>query len=241
MQADERVALVHTSFRYVNEAGQITDDGPQRLDAPQLGDAAALAILVTLVRGLSRNEARPHGHDDQRCRDKRRQHVENAGMANAIDEETGDERPQHVGDGPAQGDHGVVGGAPLRPADAAHHGLQRQAEHLVREAHDEGHQAEHHEVAEEGRQQQHRHHGHAARDHRQVRWRTVGVTADDDGQGGGAEGKQRNDDAHGKLARSQVQCVQRHQHAAAAETNLAEQAHQYDEVERHGSGITKSR
>ena len=49
MQADERVALVHTSFRYVNETGQITDDGPQRLDNPCVGNCLDTLLHEFLV------------------------------------------------------------------------------------------------------------------------------------------------------------------------------------------------
>jgi glycosyltransferase involved in cell wall biosynthesis len=49
MEADGRVALVHTSFRYVNEAGRITDDGPQRLDNPCVGDCLDVLLREFLV------------------------------------------------------------------------------------------------------------------------------------------------------------------------------------------------
>jgi len=49
MKADEGVALVHTSFRYVNEAGQMTDDGPQRLSNPCVGHCMDALLHEFLV------------------------------------------------------------------------------------------------------------------------------------------------------------------------------------------------
>ncbi len=49
LEADDRVALVHTSFRYVDEAGRITDDGPQRLDNPCVGDCLDVLLHEFLV------------------------------------------------------------------------------------------------------------------------------------------------------------------------------------------------
>jgi len=49
MEADDRVALVHTSFRYVNEEGQLTDEGPQRMDNPCVGDCLDVMLHEFLV------------------------------------------------------------------------------------------------------------------------------------------------------------------------------------------------
>ena len=49
MKTDDRVAVVHTSFRYVDEAGQITDQGPQRLDNPCKGDCLDVMLHEFLV------------------------------------------------------------------------------------------------------------------------------------------------------------------------------------------------
>ncbi|MEX0774303.1 MAG: glycosyltransferase [Phycisphaeraceae bacterium] len=38
LNADAQIGLVHTGFRYVNEAGEMADDGPQRVDNPCHGD-----------------------------------------------------------------------------------------------------------------------------------------------------------------------------------------------------------
>ena len=49
LEAQPRVALVHTSFRYVNEQGRITDDGPQRLNNPCVGDCLDTLLDEFLV------------------------------------------------------------------------------------------------------------------------------------------------------------------------------------------------
>lgn len=49
LNADEKVGLVHTSFRYVNEQGVITDDGPQRLANPCVGDCLDTLLNEFLV------------------------------------------------------------------------------------------------------------------------------------------------------------------------------------------------
>lgn len=49
LKADSNVALVHTSFRYVNEQGRITDDGPQRLNNPCVGDCLNTLLHEFLV------------------------------------------------------------------------------------------------------------------------------------------------------------------------------------------------
>jgi len=49
LQNDPGVALVHTSFRYVNEAGRMTDDGPQRLDNPCVGNCLDVMLREFLV------------------------------------------------------------------------------------------------------------------------------------------------------------------------------------------------
>ncbi|MEX2213434.1 MAG: glycosyltransferase [Phycisphaeraceae bacterium] len=49
LQAQPDVGLVHTSFRYVNEASEITDDGPQRLDNPLTGDCLDTLLHEFLV------------------------------------------------------------------------------------------------------------------------------------------------------------------------------------------------
>jgi glycosyltransferase involved in cell wall biosynthesis len=46
---DPRVGVVHTSFRYVNEAGDITDDGPGRPENPCVGDCTATLLDEDLV------------------------------------------------------------------------------------------------------------------------------------------------------------------------------------------------
>jgi glycosyltransferase involved in cell wall biosynthesis len=66
-----RIGLVHTSFRYVDEAGTITDDGPQRPDNPCVGscvDALLWEFLVIFSSVLVRRSvveaaarAEPHG------------------------------------------------------------------------------------------------------------------------------------------------------------------------------------
>ncbi len=49
LKADSTVALVHTSFRYVNEQGRITDDGPQRLNNPCVGNCLDTLLHEFLV------------------------------------------------------------------------------------------------------------------------------------------------------------------------------------------------
>lgn len=46
---NENVGVVHTSFRYVNEAGDITDDGPQRVNNPCVGDCLDTLLDEFLV------------------------------------------------------------------------------------------------------------------------------------------------------------------------------------------------
>lgn len=47
--SDPKVGVVHTSFRYVNEAGEVTDDGPGRPDNPCVGDCTATLLDEDLV------------------------------------------------------------------------------------------------------------------------------------------------------------------------------------------------
>lgn len=49
IRMDDQVAAVHTSFRYVDKAGQPTDDGPQRLDNPCAGDCAAALLREDVI------------------------------------------------------------------------------------------------------------------------------------------------------------------------------------------------
>lgn len=49
MDADANVGVVHTSFRYVNEQGEYTDAGPQRLDNPCVGDCLDVLLNEFLV------------------------------------------------------------------------------------------------------------------------------------------------------------------------------------------------
>jgi glycosyltransferase involved in cell wall biosynthesis len=49
LEADPTIGLVHTSFRYVNEAGTFTDDGPQRLDNPCVGSCVDVLLREFLV------------------------------------------------------------------------------------------------------------------------------------------------------------------------------------------------
>ncbi len=49
LQANDKVGVVHTSFRYVNEAGELTDNGPQRVDNPCVGDCLDTLLNEFLV------------------------------------------------------------------------------------------------------------------------------------------------------------------------------------------------
>lgn len=49
VQNDERIGVVHTSFRYVNERGELTDDGPQRPDNPCVGDCLDVLLNEFVV------------------------------------------------------------------------------------------------------------------------------------------------------------------------------------------------
>jgi glycosyltransferase involved in cell wall biosynthesis len=71
MEFDPRVGVVHTSFRYVDEAGAFKDEGPQRLDNPCVGaclDVLLREFLVVFSSVLIRRavvdqaaQAEPHG------------------------------------------------------------------------------------------------------------------------------------------------------------------------------------
>ena len=49
MEGDTNVAVVHTSFRYVNDSDQFQDDGPQRLDNPCVGQCVDKLLDEDLV------------------------------------------------------------------------------------------------------------------------------------------------------------------------------------------------
>lgn len=49
MRADESVVVCHTSFRYVNDHGTFTDDGPQREDNPCVGRCTRKLLEEDLV------------------------------------------------------------------------------------------------------------------------------------------------------------------------------------------------
>ena len=49
LHADPAVGLVHTSFRYVNDRGELTDDGPHRLNNPCVGDCVDALLHEFLI------------------------------------------------------------------------------------------------------------------------------------------------------------------------------------------------
>jgi len=49
LAADDAVGLVHTSFRYVNDAGELTDEGAHRLDNPCEGDCVDVLLNEFLI------------------------------------------------------------------------------------------------------------------------------------------------------------------------------------------------
>ncbi len=60
MGEDESIVASHTSFRYVDEAGALLDDGPQRLDNPCVGDCLEVLLdefLVVFSSALVRRSA----------------------------------------------------------------------------------------------------------------------------------------------------------------------------------------
>ncbi len=49
IRLDDAVSVVHTSFRYVDESGEPSDDGPQRLDNPCAGECATTLLREDVV------------------------------------------------------------------------------------------------------------------------------------------------------------------------------------------------
>jgi glycosyltransferase involved in cell wall biosynthesis len=49
LNGDDSIGVVHTSFRYVNEQNEFTDDGPQRLSNPCVGDCLDIMLDEFLV------------------------------------------------------------------------------------------------------------------------------------------------------------------------------------------------
>jgi hypothetical protein len=164
---------------------------------------------------------------------QRGQHQVDLQLADVVDREAGDERAEKVGAGPAHGDVGIVAGAVFCAVDAADDGLQRDAEHLVRQAQHEGRHAQHAQPVEKGRQEQRGRHGRGTQDHRQSRLRPIGKLADDDRQQHGAKGIKRDDHADRELIGSQLQGMKRHRDTAAAEPHLAQNRDEHHQVNRH--------
>ena len=82
---------------------------------------------------MPREKPKVQQHDQYRHRGKRSQHQVHLQLADVVDRESGDERPEKIGGGPSHGDEGIVASAVFGAVDSADDSLQRDAENLVRQ------------------------------------------------------------------------------------------------------------